>query len=207
MKTLPLRPTAVTEGDRAAPEAHLLTLHEVTHAEFLRLEEACRQDWQKLAIRIFVHTGLRHQELCQLPQSAIDFTRREIRLKGEWTKGGKPRAVPLFPDLSRTVENWCLENPGPYLFSHGIPPVPYTSFQGFFRLACKRVGLEDLRIHDLRHTFASWWMQEGGDIYVLKSILGHATLQMVERYAHLDTGAAQRAVEEFPTHSFGTLGA
>jgi len=53
--------------------------------------------------------------------------------------------------------------------------------------ACRRAGLEDSRFHDLRHTFASWWVQSGGDLYRLSRILGHASLQMTARYGHLRT--------------------
>jgi integrase len=60
---------------------------------------------------------------------------------------------------------------------------PRKAFEG----ACQRAGIEDLRFHDLRHTFASWFVQQGGDLYRLSRILGHATLQMSSRYAHLRT--------------------
>ena len=56
-----------------------------------------------------------------------------------------------------------------------------------FNAACARAGLVDFRYHDLRHTFASWFVQEGGDLYRLSRILGHATLQMTARYGHLRT--------------------
>ena len=60
---------------------------------------------------------------------------------------------------------------------------PRKAFEG----ACARAGIEDFRFHDLRHTFASWWVQDGGDLYRLSRILGHATLQMTARYGHLRT--------------------
>ena len=50
---------------------------------------------------------------------------------------------------------------------------------------CKEAGLKKLRIHDLRHTFASHFMMNGGDIYDLKEILGHASVKTTMRYAHL----------------------
>lgn len=178
----------------------------LTYDEFLSLESACAKDWQKMVVRTFVHTGLRHQELCRLRLDWCNFVRREIRLPRESTKGSRPRIIPLFPEFADTLQTWAEQQSGPYMFSHGTPPVPYSSFQGFFKSACARAGLENVRIHDLRHTFASWWMQEGGDIYNLKDVLGHSTLQMVQRYAHLDTGAVHRAIAHFPRHTFGTLG-
>ena len=49
----------------------------------------------------------------------------------------------------------------------------------------ERAGIEDFRFHDLRHTFASWYMMNGGDLYELAKILGHSNIKMTERYAKL----------------------
>ena len=49
----------------------------------------------------------------------------------------------------------------------------------------KRTGIEDFRFHDLRHTFGSHYVMNGGDLLSLKEILGHSNMKMVERYAHL----------------------
>jgi integrase len=71
-----------------------------------------------------------------------------------------------------------------------FPPVPGTkrdrqrvdrSFDTILELA----GIREFRFHDLRHTFASWYMMNGGDLYELAKILGHANIKMTERYAKL----------------------
>src|SRR5215469_14132736 len=64
-----------------------------------------------------------------------------------------------------------------------------------FRKAMARAGLSDLHFHDLRHTFASQWMMAGGDLYVLKSILGHKSIAMTQRYAHLSPAYKKAMVE------------
>lgn len=64
-----------------------------------------------------------------------------------------------------------------------------------FRNALARAGLTDLHFHDLRHTFASQWMMAGGDLYVLKSILGHKSVAMTQRYAHLSPSYKKAMVE------------
>jgi len=56
-----------------------------------------------------------------------------------------------------------------------------------FASACRRAKIADFRWHDLRHTFASWFVQRGGDLYHLSRILGHTTIQMTTRYGHLST--------------------
>src|SRR5579864_797458 len=64
-----------------------------------------------------------------------------------------------------------------------------------FRKALGRAGLSDLHYHDLRHTFASQWMMAGGDLYVLRSILGHKSIAMTQRYAHLSPAYKRAMVD------------
>ena len=54
-----------------------------------------------------------------------------------------------------------------------------------FKAALKRAGIEDFRFHDLRHTFASHWVMRGGDLFKLQKILGHSSIEITLRYAHL----------------------
>lgn len=65
---------------------------------------------------------------------------------------------------------------------------------GHFALVTKRAGVPKIRFHDLRHTFASWYMLEVGDIWSLKDVLGHRDIQTTQRYAHI-TAKHQKASE------------
>ena len=65
-----------------------------------------------------------------------------------------------------------------------------------FRNALGRAGLNDLHFHDLRHTFASLFMMGGGDLYTLKEILGHKSIAMTQRYAHLSPAYKQAMVRQ-----------
>lgn len=174
----------------------------LTLEEFERLEKSCVYEWHRVVLAVAVHTGMRHGELLQFRKSWINWDRGahgEIQLPREFTKSKRPRIIPVFPEIAHTLKDWCARHDGPYVFSRWSREekawVPYTSFSGFFRGARTRAGLKNLHFHDLRHTFASWWMQNSGDLLVLKEMLGHSTLQMVQRYAHLDTEAAHRALE------------
>ena len=60
-----------------------------------------------------------------------------------------------------------------------------TSIKTAWRMLMKRAGIKGLRFHDLRHTCASWLVQEGVDLYMVKKILGHSTIELTQRYAHL----------------------
>lgn len=180
----------------------------LTHAEFDKLRRACLEEWHQMVLVVAVNTGMRHQEICQFHKDWIQWDRRQIVIPRRFTKSKRPRVIPLLPEFYGPLKSWCETQPGPWVFSYSTPPRPYTSFQGFFRLARKRAGFTELRFHDLRHTFASWWVQRGGTTLVLRDILGHATLQMVERYAHLDTNAAHRDVARLDTlqDTLGELG-
>ena len=179
----------------------------LTPAEFERLEKACLEEWHRVVVQVAVHTGMRHGELLVFEKGWINWDRGqhgEISIPKVVTKSKRPRVIPVLPELADTLDDWCARSPGPWLFASGNPPQPYTSFDGFFSRARDRAGLKVLRFHDLRHTFASWWVQRGGELMVLRDIMGHANMAMVERYAHLDSGATHRAVARLGRHTQDT---
>ena len=165
----------------------------LTREDFVRLHAAASDDLKPILV-LAVETGLRKEELLGLTLSSIDLRRRELRLT--LTKTGRPRQVPLSPKAQETIRE-LLERSrprSPFLFckpdgSHVGDPK--KAFSG----ACRRAGIVDFRFHDLRHTFASWFAQDGGDLYRLSRILGHATLQMSSRYAHLRTDDLHEELE------------
>ncbi|WP_038777289.1 site-specific integrase [Burkholderia pseudomallei] len=70
------------------------------------------------------------------------------------------------------------------------------NLQKGFVAACARAGIENFRIHDLRHTFASWLVMEGVSLYVVKDLLGHSSITVTERYAHLSPDHGREAVQK-----------
>ncbi len=157
----------------------------ISREEFARLHDAASDDLKPILV-LAVETGLRKEELLGLKIGSIDLRRREVHLQE--TKTNNPRRVPLSPTAMGTIRE-LLERSrprSPYLFckSDGTHiGNPKKAFIG----ACCRAGVQDFRFHDLRHTFASWWVQGGGDLYRLSRILGHTSLQMSARYGHLRT--------------------
>ena len=145
--------------------------------EEVRLLDACGKSQNPALldlVKIVLETGLRRGEVLGLTWDRVDLSRGVIML--ERTKSGKRREIPMrdavyavlsaMPDKSGRV--W-----------------PDSSVRKAFETAVKRAKLEDFHFHDLRHSFASKWMMRGGSLLGLSKILGHATLAMTTRYAHL----------------------
>ena len=149
---------------------------------------AATADHIRPAVIIAAETGLRKEELFGLTLSGIDLTRREIRL--DHTKSGIPRRVPLSDKAIATIKA-LLNQPqrpnSPYLFAKPDGS-RFVDMKNGFVAARQRAGLTDFRWHYLRHTFASWFVQDGGDLYHLSRMSGHATIEMTARYGHLRTG-------------------
>lgn len=97
----------------------------------------------------------------------------------EITKSGKRREIPMRQAAYEILTEVLAATPASQtrLFRGDIRKA--------FVSAVKRAKIEDFHFNDLRHTFASWFMMRGGDLYALKQILGHASITMTERYAHL----------------------
>ena len=83
----------------------------------------------------------------------------------------------------------------PWVFASGAG-VRVATLQKGFDAACKRCGIDDFRIHDLRHTFASWLVMDGVSLYLVKDLLGHSSVAVTKRYAHLSPDQGRVAVQQ-----------
>jgi integrase len=107
------------------------------------------------------------------------------RGQGE-AKGRKMRYVPMPPELAGELRRYAAVVGEGRIF----PPKEDAKsgrqrLEGSFEDLLDRAGIRDFRFHDLRHTYASWFMMLGGDLYALAKILGHSNIKMTERYAKL----------------------
>ncbi|MER2263596.1 tyrosine-type recombinase/integrase [Methylobacterium oxalidis] len=164
-------------------------------AEFERLLATSSPEMRP-ALILAVETGMRKEELFGLTVGDIDLLRREIHL--ERTKTSSPRRVPMSERAMQTVQDLlhAPNRPGsPYLLCRA-DGTRYGDMKKGFANACRRAKIANFRWHDLRHTFASWFVQQDGDLYRLSRILGHATLQMTARYGHLRTSDLHAEIEK-----------
>lgn len=161
-------------------EMTFLTLNQIkTILE--ELEKGRNMDALVIA-KICLSTGARWSEAEELNSSQI----HDGMLHFANTKSGKNRSVPIPDDLQAEIEN----------FKQGKSNRLFKSASAAFRHAIGRSGLklpEGQMTHVLRHTFASHFMINGGNILVLQKLLGHANLTMTMRYAHLAPDHLQEA--------------
>ena len=129
-------------------------------------------------------TGARKQEAQRAAWADFDF-RRGFWLIPE-TKSGKPRAVPLSDHLVRLLDGLPSRDNSKWLFPNPKTGKPFVTVYHSWNAARKEAGLAEVRIHDLRHSFASFLVNSGRSIYEVKELLGHAHIKTTERYAHLD---------------------
>ena len=130
-------------------------------------------------------TGARWDEAESLPRHAVYGGKVHYHK----TKNGQSRSVPISPDVQKV------------LLEHGLPSGRlFMSCRSAFRSAYERCGFDTPRqlTHILRHTFASHFMMAGGDILTLQRILGHSSIQVTMRYAHLSPSHLQAAVQLSP---------
>lgn len=130
-----------------------------------------------LACIFAAHTGLRATEQASLRPG--DVRDGVIYLAGEATKGGRPRAVPIPPELLPVELPW---------------PWTRQQLRREWDIARRATGLEHVRWHDLRHTYASWLVQAGVPLYTVGQLLGHTDPKMTQRYAHLAPEPLRQAV-------------
>lgn len=135
-------------------------------------------------IRLALNTGCRKTELLLLRWSDVDIERRYILLRPENTKGNKRRILPLNTGAIQALKQQKQQSKTEWVFARQNGDRVKT-FNWLFRKAAQQAGIEDFRIHDLRHTFASWLVSEGVELVKVRDLLGHSSIKMTERYAHL----------------------
>ena len=138
------------------------------------------------ALRLVMLTGCRGGEILGLRWDDIDRKAGEIRLR-EGKTGA--RMVPLTPDAAAVVSGVRRVRGSPLMFSGGRPDRPLTRLNVYWREVRERAGVEDVRVHDLRHSFASRALAVGESLSMIGRLLGHSDIASTARYAHLERDA------------------
>ena len=144
------------------------------------------------AIRLLMLTGCRLSEIQKLRWEYVDLNAGELRLPDTKTGG---RAVPLAPSAVRRLADLPRDDKNPWVIVGKLPGSHLTDLQHPWRRIRTRAELPDVRIHDLRHSFASRALALGEGLPMIGKLLGHTQVQTTARYAHLarDTVKASAA--------------
>jgi integrase len=183
-----------TTGINLAPD--------VNRERFLSLEEAQRlilsieQDENKVAanaIMLLLLTGARRNEITYAKWEHLDLQKRTLLVP--LSKSGKPRSIALNGSAVELLRAIQANSSSPYVFPSPTTGRPSPSLYFPWQRIRVRAGLPDLRLHDLRHSFASFLVNRGVSLYVVQGLLGHGNTRYTQRYAHLTADTLRDAAE------------
>jgi len=166
--------------ERFLSEEELITLDEV-----LKAQEAVKvtSPYSLAAIRMLLYTGCRLGEILTLKWDDVFLKEGYIHLKD--SKTGEKR-IPLNESAKAVLVSLNQEKGNPYIFVGSKPGTCLVTLQDAWNKIRSLANLEDVRIHDLRHTFASLAIKQGVDLYTVSKLLGHKNIATTTRYAHLE---------------------
>jgi integrase len=169
------------------PYIRLLTVNNerirwITQTEATRLLKELPPHLRAMA-QFSLATGLREKNVVELKWSQIDMSRKCAWIGAGQAKGKRGIAVPLNQDALNAILSQTGQN-HEFVFGYKGKPVVRTNNHAW-RKALIRAGINDFRWHDLRHTWASWHVQNGTPLHVLKELGSWKDMSMVMRYAHL----------------------
>lgn len=149
-------------------------------------------------IRLALNTGCRRNELLKLQWEQVDLKADLIHLEAKDTKTRRRRSVPLNGEARQAMLNLARFRAGhcpasEWVFAHKDGSRLECVWSSF-RHALKVAGIQNFRIHDLRHTCASWLVTAGQQMPAVRDLLGHSTIRMTEKYAHLSPDNVRAAV-------------
>jgi len=137
-------------------------------------------------------TGMRKNEILSLKWSNCDFTRQIIRIIN--TKNKETRSIPMNELVRDTLMAISKHPDSPYIFYKNNGE-PFINVRKSFDKLLKTCKIDKFRFHDMRHTYASQLAMSGVDLNTIRELLGHKSLQMTLRYAHLSPDHKRRAVD------------
>lgn len=165
--------------------------------EIAKLLEACgasRSPYLRPFVLVALNTGMRRNEILGVTSRSIDWQNRIVTLLV--TKNGQSRHVHLNGPAFESLRSLAAKGETDTAVSHRLFPFKDEHSLGrAFRRAAKKAGIDDFRLHDLRHTFASYQAMAGIQSRGLQALLGHKDGRMTMRYSHIADNYLRSAVE------------
>ncbi len=199
----------VFSGDNPAskvtrPKVDNRRIRFLTHqeADFLLKNLLTRSQQLHDMALLSLHTGLRAGEIFDLTWGCVNFDAGNITIVD--TKSGRNRTILMTQDVRNMLSAKTIGKPSDLVFTDRNGK-KIKEISNAFNSAVNDLGfnkgVEDRRLkvyfHTIRHTFASWLVQNGVDLYTVKELMGHSTLAMTERYSHLRKENLSNAVKTF----------
>ena len=176
----------------------------LTLSEIKSLLSACKRSthpYLHLFVKLLLLTGARKSELRLAKWTSIDEQKGELFVAV--SKSGRSRTIVLSKKALAVLEQIRLRSDAlgmpitrdSWVFANPRTHLPYTSLHIAFFKARESAGLNSVRMHDLRHTYASLLINNGASIYEVQQLLGHYNISMTERYARLFPNTLQERVD------------
>jgi integrase len=165
-------------------------------AELGRLLEVLRTDENRAVCNIamlLLASGCRLNELLRARWGDLDVVNRVLTIRASNSKSKKVRSVPLNDSALDVLASLHTENDYEHLFVNRTTGKPYVAIAKVWDRLRRKAGLPRLRLHDLRHQYASFLVNGGRTLYEVQQILGHSDAKVTQRYAHLSTKTLQEA--------------
>jgi site-specific recombinase XerD len=160
-------------------------------------------------VAFLIYTGARKREVLEIKWGDINFDQSSWKISKN--KSNKVRHVPLSEGALEILSAIREKSTGThcgvsieqndFIFANPSTGKPYSSFFYSWNTARVKAGMPELRVHDLRHSFASFLVNAGRSIYDVKELLGHADIKTTSRYAHLSQESLKAAVSAVPKFS------
>lgn len=144
-------------------------------------------------VGLLLLTGARLRELLEARWENVDVQRRSWFIPT--SKTGKPRHVPLSTPALAIIDQLPRFKDCPWLVPNPETRLPFVSIKDGWQRAIREARLPGLRLHDLRHSAASFMVNSGVDLFAVGKVLGHASYQSTQRYSHLANDTLLKAVE------------
>lgn len=149
-------------------------------------------------INLLLNTGCRRGELLKLEWKNVHLEQRYLTVLNSLSKNRKTIHKPLNDSALKSLQALKQNNPSPWVFYNEQTGQRRVTFQSAFKKAVERANIGQVRIHDLRHTFASVLVQQGTPLYHVMQLLGHSDIKTTQKYAHLGKNNLEDVVKSLP---------